>query len=60
MGSGCADFVALHGLEKCAKNGFSPYFREIIAVKKLTKGIVSLSLEPQHHTSGDEYIDEKK
>ena len=39
--------------EKYAKNGFSLYFREIIAVKKLTKGIVSLSLEPQHHTSGD-------
>ena len=53
MGSGCADFVTLHGLEKYAKNGFSLYFREIIAVKKLTKGIVSLSLEPQHHTSGD-------
>ena len=55
MGSGCADFVTLHGLEKYAKNGFSPCFREIIALKKLTKGtsIVFMSLEPQHHTSGD-------
>ena len=46
-------YLLATGLEKYAKNGLSPCFREIIAVKKLTKGIVFMSLKLQHHMSGD-------